>query len=66
MYIVCLTLSTWKVRNGEAQSAGKTTACCPPPIYPAHRSATEVNHLGAKVQVVSCNRYLVVFHPFVE
>ena len=28
MRIRCLTRSTW---NGEAQSAGKTTLCCPPP-----------------------------------
>ena len=31
-----------------------------------HGSAGKVNRLGADVQVVSCHRYLVVFHPFVE
>ena len=34
--------------------------------YPVHGSASEVNRLGADVQVISCHRYLVVFHPFVE
>ena len=32
MRIRCLTQNTWKVRNGEAQSAVETTSCCPPPI----------------------------------
>ena len=62
MCIRCLTWSTWKVRNGEARSAGETTPCCPPP----HGSASKVNHSGGDAQVVSCHRYLVVFHPFVE
>ena len=31
MRIMCLTWSMWKVRNGEAWSAGKTMPCCPPP-----------------------------------
>ena len=31
-----------------------------------HKSASEVNRLGGDAQVVSCHRYLVVFHPFVE
>ena len=34
--------------------------------YPVHRSASQVNCSGADAQVVSCHRYLVVFHPFVE
>ena len=29
-------------------------------------SASEVNHSCGDTQVVSCHRYLVVFHPFVE
>ena len=33
MHIRCLMQSTWKIRNGEAQSAGETTPCCPPPIH---------------------------------
>ena len=33
--------------------------------YPVHGSVSEVNLLGAEVQVVSCCRYLV-FHSFVE
>ena len=31
-----------------------------------HESASEVNYSGGDVQIVSCHRYLVVFHPFVE
>ena len=31
-----------------------------------HESASEVNRWGGDAQVVSCHRYLVVFHPFVE
>ena len=31
-----------------------------------HESASEVNRSGDDTQVVSCHRYLVVFHPFVE
>ena len=34
--------------------------------YLVHGSASEVNRLGADVQVIYCHRYLVVFHPFVE
>ena len=33
--------------------------------YAVHGSASEVNRLGADVQVVSCRSYLV-FHPFDE
>ena len=31
-----------------------------------HESASEVNRSSDDTQVVSCHRYLVVFHPFVE
>ena len=31
-----------------------------------HESASDINCSGGDVQVVSFNRYLVVFHPFVE
>ena len=31
-----------------------------------HESASEVNRSCGDTQVVSCHRYLVVFHPFVE
>ena len=31
-----------------------------------HESASQVNRSGGDAQVVSCHRYLVVFHPFVE
>jgi len=65
MHIRCLTRSTWKVRNGESQSAGETMPCCPPPVS-VHKSASEVNHSGGDVQVISCHHYLDVFHPFVE
>ena len=34
--------------------------------YPVQGSASKVNRLGADAQVVSCHRYLIVFHPFVE
>ena len=33
--------------------------------YPVQGSASKVNRLGADAQVVSCHRYLIVFHPFV-
>ena len=33
--------------------------------YPVHRSASKVNRLVAKVQVISCRRYFV-FYSFVE
>ena len=35
-------------------------------VYPVHGSASEVNCSSADAQVVSCHRYLVVSHPFVE
>ena len=57
--------TTWKVQNGEARSTGEMTPCCPPPVS-VHESASKVNSSGGDVQVVSCHRYLVVFHPFVE
>ena len=63
MRIMCLTQSTWKVRNGEARSAVEMMPCCPPPI-PLHGSASEVNSSSADTQVVSCHRY--AFHPIVE
>ena len=34
--------------------------------HPSHGSASEVNCSSADAQVVSCHRFLVVFHPFVE
>jgi len=34
--------------------------------YPVYRSASKANRSGADAQVVSCHRYLVVFHPFIE
>ena len=65
MCIMCLTRSTWKVRNGEARSAVEMMLCCPPPI-PLHGSASKVNSLSADTQVISRHCYFVVFHPFVE
>ena len=35
-------------------------------VYPVHVSPSEVNLSSADAQVISCHRYLVVFHPFVE
>ena len=35
-------------------------------VLRAYESTSEVNRSGGDVQVVSCHRYLVVFHPFVE
>ena len=35
-------------------------------VYSVHGSVSEVNHSCVDAQVVSCHRYLVVFHPFVE
>ena len=34
--------------------------------YPVQGSASKVNRSGPDVQVVSCHRYLIAFHPFVE
>ena len=65
MRIMCLTRSMWKVRNGEARSAVEMTLCCPPPI-PLHGSASKVSSSSGDAQVISCHRYLVVFHSFVE
>ena len=65
MRIMCLTQSTWKVRNGKARSTVEMMPCCPPPI-PLHGSASEVNSSSADTQVVSCHSYPVVFHPIVE
>ena len=31
-----------------------------------HKSASKVNRSGGDAHVVSCHRYLVIFHPFVE
>ena len=47
----------------EFRSAVETTQCCPPSI---HGSVREVNCSSVDMQVVSCHRYLVVFHRFVE
>ena len=63
MRIRCLTRSTWKVRNGEARSAGEMTPCCL--RLSVHESVSEVNRSGGDAQVVSHHHYLV-FHPFVE
>ena len=35
-------------------------------VYPVHRSASKVNCSSADTQIISCHRYLVVYHPFVE
>ena len=37
-----------------------------PSAYPVARVRSEVNSSGGDMQVVSCHRYLVVFHSFVE
>ena len=34
--------------------------------YPVHGSVSKANRSGADAQVVSCHRYLVVFHSFIE
>ena len=47
------------IQNGEAWLRQ-------PHAYLIHVSVNELNHSGADAQVVSCHRYLVVFHPFVE
>ena len=67
MRIMCLTQSTWKVRSNKM---AKLKHCQDDAVlssaYPVHRLASEVNHSGADMQVVSCHHYLVVFHCFVE
>ena len=64
MRIRCLTRSTWKDRNGEARSTGKTTLCCPPPIRsPVSERSKSLGWWRASRFL---SPYLVVFHPFVE
>ena len=63
MRIRCLTRSTWKVRNGDRSSKRWRRAVL---RLPVHESASEANRSGGDTQVVSCHRYLIVFHPFVE
>ena len=50
MRIMCLTRSTWKVRNGKARSTVEMTPCWPLPNL-LHRSASEVNCSSADAQV---------------
>ena len=62
MRIMCLTLSTWKVRSDETAKRGRDNAVLSS-AYPVHGSASEVNRSDADAQVVSCHRYLSgVFH----
>ena len=63
--IMCLTLSMWKVRSDKMAKRSRDDAMLAS-TYPVQGSASEVNHLGANTQVVSCHRYLVVSHLFVE
>ena len=62
MCIMCLTQSTWKVQSDEMV---KLKHCRNDAVlsfaYPIHGSASQVNRLGADMQVVSCHHYLVVF-----
>ena len=64
MRIVCLTRSTWKVRNGEALE-GLVRRHRAVLRLSVHESTSGVNRSGDDTQVISCHRYLV-FHPFVE
>ena len=60
MCIRYLTQSTWKVRNGEARSAGKMKLSCPLPIR------SWVSEWSKSLGWCHwCHHYLVVFHPFV-
>ena len=62
MRIMCLTQNTWKFdRTKWRRSKRCQDDTVLSSAYPAHGSASEVNRLGADVQVVSCRRYLVVF-----
>ena len=67
MCIMYLTQSTWKVQSDEVV---KLEHCRNDTMlssaYPVHGSVTQVNRLGADMQVVSCHHYLVVFLLFVE
>ena len=49
-----------------AQSAVETMSCCPLLILFTGQRVKYVNRSGADVQFVSCHRYLVIFHPFVQ
>ena len=63
--IMCLMPSTWKVQSNEIAKRGRDDAMLAS-TYPVQGSASEVNHSGADAQVVSCHRYLVISHLFVE
>ena len=55
MRTMCLTQSTWKVRNGEAQSAVETTPCCPPPIPFTDGSAPK-----QIPRMLTCKSFLII------
>ena len=59
MHIMCLTQSKWKVRSSK-RCRDDAVLCS------VHRSVSKVNRSSVDMQVVSCHRYLVVFHRFVE
>ena len=64
MHIMGLTWSMWKVRSNEMAKLKELLRrhCA---VLCLSRSRVS-ERSGADVQVVSCHRYLVVFHPFVE
>ena len=67
MRIMCLTPSTWKVWSDEMAKLEVLSRRRCAVLRPLSRSRiTEVNCSGADVQLISCHRYLVVFHPFVK
>ena len=63
--IMCLMPSMWKVQSNEIAKRSRDDAMLAS-TYPVQGSANEVNHSGANIQVVSCHRYLVISHLFVE
>ena len=64
MRIRCFMWSTWKVRMAKLEALARRRHVVL--HLSIHESASEVNRSGGDTPVVSCHRYLVVFHPFVE
>ena len=67
MHIICLTLRTWKVINGEVWSMIQLQyLCCGvflllSSTYPVHGSGNGMNHSGTVTQVVSCHCFISLY-----
>ena len=64
MRIRCLTGAHGKIEMAKLEALARPRRAVL--HLSVHESASEVNRSGGDAQVVSCHRYLVVFHPFVE